>query len=155
MNNDHANVAVLPPLPYLMIMIGGVLLHLLWEPIRLFPESWIGHALGWPLALAAGLLAIWALRAMRSAGENPSVHKPTGAIVATGPYAFTRNPMYLSMTLLSFGIAFILNTLWPVILLPLPLLVIQYGVIHREERYLERKFGEEYTRYRDRVRRWL
>ncbi len=155
MNNDHANVAVLPPLPYLMIMIGGVLLHLLWVPIRLFPESWIGHAVGWPLALAAALLAIWALWTMRSAGENPSVHKPTGTIVATGPYAFTRNPMYLSMTLLSFGIAFIFNTLWPVILLPVPLLVTQYGVIHREERYLERKFGEEYTRYRARVRRWL
>jgi len=63
--------------------------------------------------------------------------------------------MYLSMTLLCFGIAFIFNTLWPVILLPVPLMVIQYGVIHREERYLERKFGDEYTRYRARVRRWL
>ena len=105
--------------------------------------------------MAAMLLAIWALWTMRRAGENPSVHRPTGAIVASGPYAFTRNPMYLSMTLLCFGIAFIVNTLWPVILLPVPLMVIQYGVIHREERYLELKFGDEYTRYRAKVRRWL
>lgn len=155
MIDDHANVVVFPPLPYLLSVIAGVLLHLLWVPVRLFPEAWLGHAIGWPLAVAAMLLALWALRTMRSAGENPSVHRPTGAIVAAGPYAFTRNPMYASMTLLCFGIASIFNTLWPVILLPAPLMIVQYGVIHREERYLERKFGEEYTRYRARVRRWL
>ena len=155
LNNDQANVAVLPPLPYLLIVIAGVLLHLLWQSINWFPDAWIGHAFGWPIATASGLLAIWALRTMRSAGENPSVHKPTEAIVATGPYALTRNPMYLSMTVLCFGVSLILNNIWPVILLPIPLIIIQYGVIFREERYLERKFGGEYTRYRARVRRWL
>ena len=155
MNNDHANVAVFPPLPYLLAVVAAVLVARLWEPLNLFPEAWIGHTAGWPVAAAAGLLAIWALRTMRKAGENPSVHKATGAIVSTGPYAFTRNPMYLSMILLCFGIALIFNTLWPVILLPAPLLVIQFGVIHREERYLERKFGDEYTQYRTKVRRWL
>ena len=63
--------------------------------------------------------------------------------------------MYLSMTLLCFGISLIINNIWPVILLPLPLVVIQYGVILREEHYLERKFGDEYTKYRAKVRRWL
>jgi len=155
LNNDHANVAVLPPLPYMLIVIAGIMLHFLWAPISWFPEAWIGHASGWPLAVAAMLLAFWALWTMLRAGENPSVHRPTGAIVASGPYAFTRNPMYVSMTLLSAGIALIFNTLWPVIFLPLTLIIIQYGVICREERYLERKFGDEYTRYRARVRRWL
>ena len=155
MNNDHANVAVLPPLPYLLTVTAGVLAHFLWEPFRLFPEAWMGHTAGWPVAVAATLLAFWALMTMRRAGESPSVHQPTGSIVSTGPYAFTRNPMYLSMTLLSAGVSLIFNTFWPVILLPAPLMVIQYGVIHREERYLGRKFGDEYAQYRARVRRWL
>ena len=155
MDNDHANVAVLPPLPYLAAIIAGVLLHLLWAPLSVFPEAWAGHAAGWPLAGAAGGLALWAVWTMMKAGENPSVHRPTGAIVATGPYAFTRNPMYLSMAVLCAGIGLIFNTFWPLILVPAPLLVIQYGVIHREERYLERKFGGEYARYRAKTRRWL
>ena len=155
MDNDHANVAVLPPLPYLLTVMAGILVHLLWEPFRLFPEPWIGHAVGWPVAVAAALLVAWAQRTMSGAGESSNVYKATGAIVSNGPYAFTRNPMYLSMTLLYVGIAFIVNTLWPVILLPALLMVIQYGVIQREERYLEGKFGDEYARYRAKVRRWL
>ena len=92
---------------------------------------------------------------MSRAGESPNVYKPTGAIVPTGPYAFTRNPMYLSMTVLYSGIAFIFNATWPIIFLPAVLFVIHYGVINREERYLERKFGEEYISYRAKVRRWI
>ena len=155
MNNDRANVAVLPSLPYLLTVIAGVVVDWLWEPYRLFPEAWIGHAAGWPVVAAATLLVIWAVVTMGRTGEHPSVHKATRAIVSTGPYAYTRNPMYLSLILVYAGIVLIFNTLWPVILLPLPLLVIQYGVIHREERYLERKFGDEYARYRTKTRRWL
>ena len=155
MNNDHANVAVLPPLPYLLIVVAGVLLHLLWEPIRWFPEAWIGHASGWPLVVAAVLLAFWALWTMRSAGENPSVHKPTGAIVATGPYAFTRNPMYLQMVLVCVGFAVILWNVWVLALTPLGAWLLQRLAILPEEAYLERKFGDTYLAYKRRVRRWL
>ena len=155
MNNDHANVRVLPPLPYLLTVALGVLVHLLWEPLSLFPELWIGHAAGWPLVVAATVLLASARLTMADAGESPNVYKPTGAIVSTGPYSFTRNPMYLSMTLLYTGIAFVFNTSWPVILLPAVLMLIQYGVIRREERYLESKFGPEYAQYRAKVRRWL
>ena len=155
MSDDRAQVVVFPPLPYASTIVLGILLHVLWEPLRLFPELWIGHATGWPLVLASALLAVWALRTMASAGENPNVHKPTGAIISTGPYAFTRNPMYLSLALLCAGIALIVNTVWPFIFLPAALFTIHYGVIRREEMYLEDKFGPEYQQYRARVRRWV
>ena len=122
---------------------------------RVFPEIWIGHAGGWPLVVAAGVLVAWAQRTMAGAGETSNVYKPNGAIVSNGPFAFTRNPMYLSMTLLYTGIAFVVNTAWPFVLLPAALMLIQYGVIHREERYLESKLGPEYRQYRANVRRWL
>ncbi len=152
---DHANVAVFPPLPFMLAFVVGVLAHILWEPIRFFPEFWIGHAAGWPLIVAAAVLIAWAQRTMAGAGESSNVYKPNGAIVSTGPFAFTRNPMYLSMALLYAGIAFLINTAWPVVLLPGVLLVIQHGVIRREERYLESKFGDVYRQYCARVRRWL
>ena len=155
MIKDHANVVILPPLPYLLTLPLGVLVHLLWEPFSIFPELWIGHAAGWPLVVAATVLIAWAQRTMAGAGESSNVYKPNGAIVSTGPFAFTRNPMYLSMTLVYTGIAFLVNTAWPVVLLPAVLLVIQYGVISREERYLESKFGDVYGQYCARVRRWL
>ena len=97
----------------------------------------------------------WADRTMSSLGEHPNPYKPTKAMISTGPYGFSRNPMYLCLTLLLVGIAFLVNTVWPVALLPALLIFIHYGVIRREESYLERLFGDEYRRYRARVRRWL
>ncbi len=130
--NDHANVAVFPPLPFVLAVVVGVLAHVLWEPFRFFPEFWIGHAAGWPLIVAATVLIAWAQRTMAGAGESSNVYKPNGAIVSTGPFAFTRNPMYLSLILLYSGISLIVNTVWPIILLPAVL--VHYGVISREER---------------------
>ncbi len=152
--NDHANVAVFPPLPFVLAVVVGILAHVLWE-FRFFPEIWIGHATGWPLIVTATVLIAWAQRTLAGAGESSNVYKPNSAIVSTGPFAFTRNPMYLSMTLLYAGIAFLVNTAWPVVLLPAVLMLIHYGVISREERYLEIKFGDVYRQYRARVRRWL
>jgi protein-S-isoprenylcysteine O-methyltransferase Ste14 len=76
-------------------------------------------------------------------------------VVSEGPFRYTRNPAYLSMAMIYTAIASLANALWAIIMLPIALLVIQRGVIEREERYLERKFGEEYLRYKARVRRWI
>jgi protein-S-isoprenylcysteine O-methyltransferase Ste14 len=83
------------------------------------------------------------------------VRKPTTSIVSTGPYRFTRNPIYLSMTLLAVGIAVLANTIWILVMLAPVLFVMQFLVIAREESYLTRKFGEEYLRYKSKVRRWI
>jgi protein-S-isoprenylcysteine O-methyltransferase Ste14 len=80
---------------------------------------------------------------------------PTTTIVDTGPYRFTRNPIYLGIFLGLVGLAIAFDSLWPLVTLVPFTLVIRYGVVAREEAYLERKFGHAYRRYRSRVRRWL
>ena len=92
---------------------------------------------------------------MRRAQTPVDPYSPSTAIVVEGPYRYTRNPLYLALTLFYLALASIVNSVWPLLLLPLVLLVIQRGVIAREERYLEQKFGEQYLRYKSRVRRWL
>jgi protein-S-isoprenylcysteine O-methyltransferase Ste14 len=92
---------------------------------------------------------------MRHAGTPANPYKPVSRMVTDGPFRYTRNPAYLSMTRVYTGIASLTNALWAILLLPVALLVIQRGVIEREERYLERKFGEEYLRYKAQVRRWI
>ena len=123
--------------------------------MRFVPEWWIGHAVGWPLVVAGVLLSAWSIRTIFRAGEDPNVYKPTGQIVATGPYAFSRNPIYVSFNLVYVGIAFIVNTVWPIIFLPVGIALLYYGVIAREESYLERVLGDRYLQYKARVRRWV
>jgi protein-S-isoprenylcysteine O-methyltransferase Ste14 len=100
-------------------------------------------------------LLAWALATMRGAGTPPEPWKPTQRIVTRGPFRYTRNPIYVAFTGISLGVAALANAFWPVLLLPAALLAIQRGVIEREERYLERLFGDEYLRYKAHVRRWL
>jgi protein-S-isoprenylcysteine O-methyltransferase Ste14 len=92
---------------------------------------------------------------MKRAGTNVDPREPTTAIVTGGPYRFTRNPLYLSMTLVYAGITALANALPAALLLPAVLAFMRRGVIEREERYLERKFGDEYMDYKARVRRWI
>ena len=92
---------------------------------------------------------------MLAAETNINPFKPTTSIVSTGPFRFTRNPLYLAMTLIYLGLTLVANTGWCFPLLIPVLLLIHFGVVAREERYLERKFGESYREYRLRVRRYL
>ena len=154
-NPDRARVLLPPPVPFLAVLGAGIALHFTWLPWGLFPTSLIGYAAGSPLLLSGTLLIIWAVRTFLTGGENPDVYKPTKAIMQSGPYRISRNPMYLAMVLTYLGIGFLLNTTWPLIFLALPILVIHFGVILREEQYLEAMFGQQYQAYRSRVRRWL
>jgi protein-S-isoprenylcysteine O-methyltransferase Ste14 len=150
---DKANVLLPPPLIFLAVLVAGLLLRhfipLHWLPVAW--AAWIGFLLV-ALAVALALSGILALRAARTAVDP---HKPTTAIVQTGPYRFSRNPLYLALILLTVGLASWSNTLWiPLALVP-AVLVLRIGVIRREEAYLTRKFGDEYRGYQARVRRWL
>src|SRR5437868_11453240 len=104
------------------------------------------------LALA---LVAWAIVTFTRSGSNVSTNLLTTAIVESGPYRFTRNPIYLGMFLGLIGLAIAFDTLWLLMMLVPFALVIRYGVVAREEAYLERKFGDVYRGYRSRVRRWL
>jgi protein-S-isoprenylcysteine O-methyltransferase Ste14 len=110
-----------------------------------------GVALG---GLGVGIL-IWGRGALHAAATDLDPLLPTSAIVTSGPFRFSRNPLYLALTLLYFGLSVAVNTWWGIVVL-VPLLIIMHrGVVLREERYLERKFGETYRRYRSKVRRYL
>ena len=150
---DHPDVIVMPPLAFLACAGAGFLLHHL-MPVRLMRSTasvWIGVAIG----ITSVVLAIWAQRAMKHAGTNVRPDRPTVAIVKNGPYMFTRNPMYLSLCLLQVSLGFLLDDPVPSLLVIPLALVLNYGVICREERYLEAKFGEEYLTLKREVRRWI
>ena len=92
---------------------------------------------------------------MKRAGTNIRPDQPTLALASDGPFRFTRNPLYIAVTGLYLGIALLVNALWPLVLLIPVLAVLRWGVVGREERYLEAKFGEPYRAYKARVRRWI
>jgi protein-S-isoprenylcysteine O-methyltransferase Ste14 len=92
---------------------------------------------------------------MRRAQTNINPLRPTTSLVTSGPYRFSRNPLSVSLVVLYLGLSLKIDTLWPLLLL-LPLLIVfHFGVIQREERYLERKFGDTYRHYRSAVPRWF
>jgi len=150
---DTAGIIAPPPLIYLSALAAGLLLD--WR----YPLAFLPGKLTLPagaLLIASGALcAVAAFAAMRRAGTAVNPYQPTTAIVTNGPYRYTRNPLYLALTLFYAGIASLANALWALALLPLALAIIHYGAIRREEKYLERKFGAEYVRYKNTVRRWL
>jgi protein-S-isoprenylcysteine O-methyltransferase Ste14 len=143
-----------PPIAWALAVLVGLALQ--WAvPLpfvpALVPAGWVG---GLVLVLALALFA-WAIATMTRAGSNVPTSMPTTTIVASGPYRFTRNPIYLGMFLAIIALAIAFNSLWLLVMLVPFTLVIRYGVVAREEAYLERKFGDGYRQYRARVRRWL
>jgi protein-S-isoprenylcysteine O-methyltransferase Ste14 len=151
---ETAQVLIRPPLAWALAVLAGLVLDWL-APLPFLPEDWPAGLLGAVVFVLALALAIWAIDTMTRAGTNVPTNRPTIAIVESGPYRFTRNPIYLGMFggLIGLGIAF--DNPWLLLLMALFALVIRYGVVAREEAYLERMFGDAYRGYRRRVRRWL
>jgi len=151
---DTARVVVRPPIAWALAVLVGLaldwLMPLPFMPLAA-PARWLGGAL-FAVALA---LFVWAIVTFTTAGTHVPSSMPTTTIVDTGPYRFTRNPIYLAMFLGLVGLAVAFDSLWMLAVLVPFALVIRYGVVAREEAYLERKFGDVYRRYRSRVRRWL
>ncbi len=154
-SDDHPGVIGPPPLIYLSALGLAVLLDFLVYrvPTTLAPEWRQLGAAG--LAAAALPLLVGALGGFRRAGTRAEPWKPSTAIVRTGVYGFTRNPMYLAMSLMYLALGLLLDSGVALLLFGPLLLVIQRGVIEREERYLEQKFGKAYVSYKSAVRRWL
>jgi protein-S-isoprenylcysteine O-methyltransferase Ste14 len=151
---DHPKIVAFPPLLWLISALVSVLIHFLVFSIPILPEPF-ALILGIVCLLAGPSLAVPALLSMRAAGTHANPAKPALLIVRGGPYRFTRNPMYLALCLVQAGIGFLLND-WVTLLFVVPLaLVLHFGVILPEERYLEAKFGEEYLALKRKVRRWI
>jgi protein-S-isoprenylcysteine O-methyltransferase Ste14 len=152
-NADNPGVIAPPPFIYAGTLAAGLLASRL---LRLpFLPRRLARTLG-PLLIVGGfVIGLSGFREVRRAGSNVDPREPATTVVTGGPYRFTRNPMYLGFTLMYVGISALANALLPILLLPAIQQLMRRGVIEREERYLESKFGEEYLRYKEGVRRWI
>jgi protein-S-isoprenylcysteine O-methyltransferase Ste14 len=151
--SDTAGIRVPPPVYYIVGFLAGVALELI------FPTS--SPPLGVRLAVALIAGGAWlaldgaAMVFFRRAGTSMAPINPTTALVTSGPYRFTRNPMYVGMAFLYVALAFAFGVIWALVFLPAVIVAIDRLVIAREEPYLERKFGQAYRDYKTRARRWL
>ena len=152
-DRDNAGVIAPPPLIYLLPLLLGLLLNRR-VPIPLMPKT-PARLLGWPLLGGGVALLLWFFFTLKNAGTPVEPWEPVERVVTHGPYAYTRNPGYVSMAVIYTAISLLRNSFWPMLLLPAAIAAIHKGVVEREERYLEREFGDEYLRYKDSVPRWL
>jgi protein-S-isoprenylcysteine O-methyltransferase Ste14 len=150
---DAPGVIAPPPLIYLGGLAAGFALE------ALLPSAPVPQAVTWPVggAMVVGGLALARsfFRALHGANTPVSPYSPSTALVTTGPYRLSRNPGYLGMALGYVGVAILSGAYWALVPLVPTLLLIDRGVIRREEHHLERRFGEEYLRYKARTRRWI
>ena len=150
---DTAGVPFPPPLAYVAGLLAGAGLELA------FPVDWPPTAVA--IAGAVAGVALWlafdgsAMSSFRRNRTSMVPFKPSNALVTSGPYRYSRNPMYVGMAFLYLGLTLAFGLVWAMALLPLVLLAVDRLVIAREEAYLERRFGDAYRDYRAEVRRWL
>ena len=151
---DRPGVIAFPPLLYAATLGVGLLLHYFVFPRQIIPLL-PARILGAVLMVAGAGIAKWGEATMRRRGTNVDPRQPSLAIVAEGPFRVTRNPLYLGLIAIYCGVALAVDATVPFVLLPVLLAVTHYGIIRREERYLERKFGRSYLVYKASVRRYL
>jgi protein-S-isoprenylcysteine O-methyltransferase Ste14 len=145
-----------PPFLFVFGFLAGWALDRYWHPLPLSRFAGSARApFGWA-ALALGvILVVWGMITFRRAKTAIHPHHSASRLVTHGPYRFTRNPMYTGLTIAYLGGSALLDSWWPIIVLPIVLLVLVRTVISREEAYLRDAFGVEYAGYVANVRRWL
>ena len=150
---DNPGVAVFPPLLFLVALIVMLVLRYFW-PLAIGGRP-LTVVLGIVLAALAVAIIVWGRSTMLRGGTNVNPTLPTTTIITSGPFGFTRNPLYLGLMGLLLGIGLLFDTWWAVVALIASFPILHYGVVLREEAYLERKFGESYRAYKASVRRYL
>lgn len=153
-SSDRPDVIARPPRLALAALVVGLALDYAW-PAPVLPGTAMQYAAGSVLIVAGLALVLAAMGRFRKAGTNVPTPLPATALVTDGLYRFSRNPIYVGMSLVFAGVAVAADNAWLMGLWAVLLIVIRYGVIAREEVYLERKFGDDYRRYTASVRRWL
>lgn len=142
-----------PPLPCLLAIIAGIACGWIW------PWSIVPHAYALTIGIVLSVVAITSLAALSQAFKRHATPadptRETTAIANTGPFRFSRNPVYVTFAVLQAAIGFFLNNAWILVLIVPAMAAIQHVVVRREEAYLEVRFGEEYLKYKARVRRWI
>jgi protein-S-isoprenylcysteine O-methyltransferase Ste14 len=153
---ERPNSLPWPPIIFVAAIAVGLVLHVL------YPLPWVGNrfsaillVLGWLLITAFVALNIWAIRTMRRAGTTVRPDRATDHLVVDGPFAFSRNPLYLAGTMAVVGIGLASGIVWYLLLAILAAFAVQMLAIEREESHLRARFGTAYLEYARRVRRWL
>lgn len=151
---DAPKVPVIPPVAFAIAMGCAVVLE--WfVPLSGLFASRLGAAFGAPFILAGAAIGGSSVRRFAGAGTSFHAGQPSSALVETGFYRCSRNPMYIALFLVYLGVSAILTSLWAILILPLYIAYLRYVVIAREEAYLMRRFGKAYEDYQARVPRWL
>jgi protein-S-isoprenylcysteine O-methyltransferase Ste14 len=149
---EHAKVVPAPVLFFGLLILGFVLNWAL--PLAFLPRA-PAEVAGVIMVFLGFLIGASGITVMRSAHTSPDPRKPTTALVEKGVFRHTRNPLYLSMFVLFFGIAVFMNVLWLILLCPFLVVVVARWTVRPEESYLERTFGDAYLEYQKRVPRWI
>ncbi len=152
MANNHKRPATLlpPPLVYVAALWAS------WELNNLAPLSFPKVSnLGWLLVVLGSLLLLWAASTMLKHKTTVNPYASVNRLVESGPFHFSRNPIYLADSVIYLGVMLIWGFLWPLLFYPMVWAALHYGVIKNEEAHLSARFGEEYAEYCRRVRRWI
>jgi protein-S-isoprenylcysteine O-methyltransferase Ste14 len=150
---DHPGIKVMPPMVFLVVLVASGVVSF-FVPMPILKPLWF-RLVGLPFMGIGSALILSAVQQMHLAGTHVSPHLPAMALVTGGPYRFSRNPIYLGLTLSYAGLGLLANTLWFLPFAILFMLTLQTQVIRFEEAYLENKFGADYCYYKDRVPRWF
>ena len=142
-----------PPLLFLFWMIAGFIVHWFW-PVDVATSSAVTY-IGIAVTVVGLAIFVLAARTLKFAKTNVEPWKPTTSIVSTGIFAYSRNPIYLGFCIVAIGVGIFLNSVWVLLSFVPSAAMVYFIAIRKEEVYLEKKFGEEYTGYQSRVRRWL
>ncbi len=152
---DRARIIAPPPLLALgCILLGFIARHFF--PLRWFaPANTLPSLVGVVMIAISIAIVVLAGRTFIAQGTHPNPNRPTKALVMTGVFSVSRNPIYVAFLLFVLAFALLANSLWFVISACVLLLVLHFGVVKQEERYLREKFGVSYEQYCSRVRRWI
>jgi protein-S-isoprenylcysteine O-methyltransferase Ste14 len=146
-------ITVIPPVIYFIGLVLGFILNLL-LPIKIIPQG-ISYYIGIPMLLIAPIIILWAQSTSRKFNSAQTTEKPEGHGFKKGPYAFTRNPTYLGLTILVAGFGFLIDSFWVIGTSLISFFIVYFVVLKKEEKLLEEKHGEKYLQYKKEVRSWL
>ncbi len=154
--DQHEGIALpLPPLIYLGFLILGLTANLVYPLPLSSPETTLVLFLGVGVVACGLLFGASALWAMCRAGVSALPWKQPARLVSDGPFRFSRNPIYVSLAVAYAGLSVALNTIWPLAFLIFAIVTVDRRIILQEEKFLEKKFGEEYRSYKVKVGRWI
>lgn len=154
-NRKFFKGCVPPPIIFCCLVLLGFITRWIY-PVDFIFSSWVLCILiGLPMITLAGLIALSSMIIMKKKKTAIVLTKPTTTFITTGVFKFTPNPLYLSLLLAMTSIVFFANSAWHFLLLIALFFVFNFGIVTKEENYLEDKYGEQYRQYKKRIRRWI